>query len=108
MGKTRTSRGRSSCRLVDSVILYFLIFFYLQMADSAKLVQYLSFILNFRKNAYREHGVATGNFKVSLFYFFLFLLLVKTFSPQMPTAGENEALNKANGLQFEFAKVSRI
>ena len=24
----------------------------------------------------------------------------------MPTAGENEALNKANGLQFEFAKVS--
>ena len=24
----------------------------------------------------------------------------------MPTAGENEAQNKANGLQFEFAKVS--
>ena len=24
----------------------------------------------------------------------------------MPTAGENEALNKTNGLQFEFAKVS--
>ena len=26
----------------------------------------------------------------------------------MPTAGENEALNKANGLQFDFAKVSWI
>ena len=38
------------------------------MPDAAKLVQYLSFILNFRKNAYREHGVATGHFKVSLFY----------------------------------------
>ena len=24
----------------------------------------------------------------------------------MPTAGENEAQNKTNGLQFEFAKVS--
>ena len=24
----------------------------------------------------------------------------------MPTAGENEAQNKANGLQFDFAKVS--
>ena len=42
------------------------------MADSAKLVQYLLFILNFRKNAYREHGVATGNFKVSLFLLFSF------------------------------------
>ena len=30
------------------------------MPDAAKLVQYLSFILNFHKNAYREHGVATG------------------------------------------------
>ena len=67
MEKTRTNLGRSSSRLVISVILYFLIFFYLQLADAAKLVQYLSFILNFRKNAYREHGVATGHFKVSLF-----------------------------------------
>ena len=69
MEKTRTNLGRSSSRLVNSVILYFLIFFYLQMADAAKLVQYLSFILNFRKNAYKENGVASGNFKVSLFYF---------------------------------------
>ena len=39
------------------------------MADAAKLAQYLSFILNFRKNAYRENGLASGNFKVSLFTF---------------------------------------
>ena len=77
------------------------------MLDAAKLVQYLSFILNFRKNAYRENGLASGNFKVSLLLF-SFLILVKTFSQQMPTAAENEALNKANGLQFDFCKVSCI
>ena len=77
------------------------------MPDAAKLVQYLSFILNFRKNAYRKNGLASGNFKVSLLLF-SFLILVKTFSQQMPTAAENEALNKANGLQFDFCKVSCI
>ena len=40
------------------------------MPDAAKLVQYLSFILNFRKNAYRDNGLASGNFKVSLYFFF--------------------------------------
>ena len=45
--------------------IFMLYFFYFQMGDVAKLVQYLGFILNFRKNAYRENGVASGNFKVS-------------------------------------------
>ena len=39
------------------------------MGDAAKLVQYLGFILNFRRNAYRENSLASGNFKVSLYFF---------------------------------------
>ena len=39
--------------------------FYFQIGDAAKLVQYIGFILNFRRNAYRENGLASGNFKVS-------------------------------------------
>ena len=77
------------------------------MGDAAKLVQYLGFILNFRRNAYRENSLASGNFKVSLLLF-SFLILLKTFSQKMPTAPENEAMNKANGLQFDFCKVSCI
>ena len=45
--------------------LFYLIFFYFQIGDAAKLVQYIGFILNFRRNAYRENGLASGNFKVS-------------------------------------------
>ena len=52
-----------------SHFIFSYIFFYFQMADAAKLVQYLSFILNFRKNSYKENGLASGNFKVSLFTF---------------------------------------
>ena len=44
---------------------FYLIFFYLQIGDAANLVKYIGFILNFRRDCYRENGLASGNFKVS-------------------------------------------
>ena len=58
----------------------FFIFSYFQLEDTAKLVQYLGFILNFKRNAYRENTLASGNYKV-VFLLFSPLLLLKNLSP---------------------------
>ena len=47
------------------------------MEDTAKLVQYLGFILNFKRNAYRENTLASGNYKVVFLLFSPLLLLKK-------------------------------
>ena len=59
--------------------IIFLYFFYFQLEDTAKLVQYLGFILNWKRNSYRENTSASGNFKVSLFTFFLPSYYLKTY-----------------------------
>ena len=57
--------------------IFILYFFYFQLEDVSKLVQYLGFILNFRRGVYRENAVSSGNFKVIYYVFFIpFYLLV--------------------------------